>query len=54
MRDNHDGYPELLLGLITFEQIARFAATYHARQPPALASLGGSHGELRRVDAEAT
>jgi hypothetical protein len=39
--------------LCTIEQFSALAITYRVYQP-ALASLGGSDGELRRVDAEAT
>ena len=37
----------------TFDQFSARAATYHPCQRTSLASLGGSHGKLRRVDAKA-
>jgi hypothetical protein len=46
--------PRNTLKLFTFDQLSALAATYHFCQPTSLASLGGSHGKLRRVDAKAT
>ena len=40
--------------LFTFDQLLPWLPPYHFCQATSLASLGGSHGKLRRVNAKAT